>query len=79
MPDTHRSPVSESDGSKPSTKQSQYWLNRHGADQAMALLKQAITAGFSNPSHLKNDPPLGSLRSQPDFQELMRPSDRPAK
>jgi hypothetical protein len=42
------------------------------ADEAMGLLKRAVAAGYRNPSQLKNDPPLASLRSQPDFQELLR-------
>jgi hypothetical protein len=43
----------------------------------MGLLKQAIAAGYSNPSRLKRDVPLGSLRSRPEFQELLRSTARP--
>jgi serine/threonine-protein kinase len=41
------------------------------ADEAMALLKKAALAGYSNPVRIKNDPPLESLRSRADFQELI--------
>jgi eukaryotic-like serine/threonine-protein kinase len=42
------------------------------ADEAMALLKQAVAAGYANASRFQNDRPLDSLRSRPDFQELLR-------
>jgi serine/threonine-protein kinase len=45
--------------------------------EAIALLKQAAAAGFSNPSHYKNDPALVSLRSRPDFRELVQSLSRP--
>ncbi|MGO9470765.1 MAG: protein kinase domain-containing protein [Isosphaeraceae bacterium] len=52
---------------------------QHLADQAMALLKQAALAGYANPTRFRNDQPLESLRSRPDFQELLRSLAPPAK
>ena len=49
---------------------------QHLADEAMALLKQAVHAGYANPSRFKNDPAIESLRSRPDFQELLRSLSR---
>jgi eukaryotic-like serine/threonine-protein kinase len=46
------------------------------ADEAIALLKKAAAAGYANPSRFKNDSPLESLRSRPDFQDLLRSLDR---
>ena len=42
----------------------------------MALLTQAVLAGYANPSRFKNDPAIESLRSRPDFQELLRSLSR---
>ena len=47
------------------------------ADEAMALLKKAALAGYANLSRYKNDGPLESLRSRPDFQELLKSLGRP--
>jgi eukaryotic-like serine/threonine-protein kinase len=41
------------------------------ADRAMALLKQAITAGFNNAAHLKKDKDVDPLRGREDFKKLM--------
>ena len=49
------------------------------ADQAMELLKQSVAAGYANPSRFKNDSPLDSVRSRPDFQELLRSLGQPSK
>jgi serine/threonine-protein kinase len=45
---------------------------KQDADEAMALLKRAAAAGYANPTRFKTDPPLESIRSRPDFQELVR-------
>jgi hypothetical protein len=37
------------------------------AGEAVALLKQAVAAGYSNPSRYRTDAPLNSLRTRPDF------------
>ena len=42
------------------------------ADQAMELLKQSVAAGYAYTSRFKKYSPLDSLRSRPDFQDLLR-------
>jgi eukaryotic-like serine/threonine-protein kinase len=41
------------------------------ADQAMALLKQAVAKGFKDAGHMKEDTDLESLRDRADFQKLI--------
>jgi serine/threonine protein kinase len=41
------------------------------ADEAMAVLRQAVRAGFRDATHMGSDPDLDPLRSRPDFQLLM--------
>jgi hypothetical protein len=41
------------------------------ADQAMAWLKQAVTAGYKNAAHLKRDRDLDFLRDRADFTKLV--------
>jgi serine/threonine protein kinase len=41
------------------------------ADRAMALLKQAVTAGFKNVAHMREDKDLDPLRGRDDFKKLM--------
>jgi serine/threonine protein kinase len=41
------------------------------ADQAMAWLKQAVAAGYSNAAHLKQDRDLDALRGRADFLKLV--------
>jgi tetratricopeptide (TPR) repeat protein len=45
--------------------------------ESIALLKEAAKAGFSNPSHYKNDPALEPLRSRPDYQDLVQSLPQP--
>ncbi len=47
------------------------------AGEAVALLKLAVAAGYSNPSRYRTDAPLDSLRARPDFQELLNSLGRP--
>jgi tetratricopeptide (TPR) repeat protein len=42
------------------------------ADEAMAALKRAIDAGWSDAARIARDPDLESLRSRADFRELLR-------
>jgi serine/threonine-protein kinase len=51
---------------------------RRDADRAMAALRRAIAMGFRNSDALRNDPDLDSLRSRPDFQDLLMDLDFPA-
>jgi hypothetical protein len=41
------------------------------ADQAMAWLKQAVAAGYSNIENMKTDKDLDSLRERMDFRRLL--------
>ena len=41
------------------------------ADQAMSLLKQAVTNGYKDADHMKKDDDLAPLRSRKDFQDLI--------
>jgi hypothetical protein len=45
--------------------------------EAMAFLRQAVAAGYRNSSRFKTEPSLDSLRSRPDFQELVQSLSRP--
>jgi serine/threonine protein kinase/Tfp pilus assembly protein PilF len=40
-------------------------------DRAMALLQQAVKAGFSDAAHMAKDPDLDSLRGRDDFKKLL--------
>jgi hypothetical protein len=47
------------------------------ANRAMALLKQAVTAGFKDVAQMKLDEDLAALRGREDFKKLLvelRPS-----
>jgi tetratricopeptide (TPR) repeat protein len=48
------------------------------ADHAMALLKQAITAGYRNFNHMKQDGDLDVLRARREFQDLFAAPGTPA-
>ncbi len=41
------------------------------AERAMAWLKQAVSAGYKNAAHMKQDSDLDALRSRPDFRQLL--------
>jgi serine/threonine-protein kinase len=47
------------------------------ADEAIAILRQALEAGYPNPERLESDPHLASLRSREDFQELIAAFKKP--
>jgi hypothetical protein len=42
------------------------------AEEAMALLKQAVAKGYKDIDHLKNDNDLKSLREREDFKKLLK-------
>jgi serine/threonine-protein kinase len=46
-------------------------LAKKYADQAMDLLRQAVTEGYKNVDQLKKDPQLAPLRQRADFQKLL--------
>jgi len=41
-------------------------------DQALAMLRQAISNGYKDAARMGKDKDLGSLRSQPEFQKLLK-------
>jgi hypothetical protein len=41
------------------------------AEEALALLKQAVAKGFKNAAHMKQDRDLDALRARVDFQKLL--------
>jgi serine/threonine protein kinase len=41
------------------------------ADEAMALLKQAVAQGFNDADYMKKDDDLGALRERDDFKKLL--------
>ncbi|HXY33374.1 MAG TPA: serine/threonine-protein kinase [Planctomycetaceae bacterium] len=41
------------------------------ADRAMAWLKQAVSAGYKNAAHIKEDRDLDALRARDDFKQLV--------
>jgi hypothetical protein len=40
-------------------------------DAAMKLLREAVSKGWKDVSHMKKDPDLGLLRQRKDFQQLV--------
>jgi hypothetical protein len=44
---------------------------RYGA-RALALLRQAVKAGFKDAARVKRDSDLDPIRDRPDFQKLLR-------
>jgi tetratricopeptide (TPR) repeat protein len=44
---------------------------RSYADEAMAALRAAVAAGWSNAAHTARDPDLASLRERPDYRALL--------
>src|SRR5262249_2229364 len=44
---------------------------RRYADEAIATLRSAVTAGWSNAKHTANDPALASLHARADFRFLI--------
>jgi serine/threonine-protein kinase len=48
------------------------------ADEALAVLRQAASQGYSNATRFRLDPALAPLRSRPEFEELLRSLERPS-
>ena len=46
-------------------------LTKRYADQAVTLLREAMTRGYKDLEHLQKDDDLASLRKRPDFQKLL--------
>ncbi len=42
------------------------------ADRSLALLRQAITKGYKNVAHMKQDPDLKPLHGRPEFQQIVQ-------
>jgi tetratricopeptide (TPR) repeat protein len=70
-------PLAEKDGklSKPKRRE----LAKTYADQALETLRQAVARGYKNAAHLRQDPDLASLRSRPEFQQLVRDLEQAGK
>jgi len=45
-------------------------LAREQADLAMAWLRKAVTAGYKDAEHMKQDKDLDALREREDFKKL---------
>ena len=45
------------------------------ARRAIALLRQAVAAGYQDAAHMKKDPDLDSLRGRDDFEKLLKEMD----
>jgi serine/threonine-protein kinase len=50
---------------------------RAAAEEAMTVLRQAVTAGYREVAWMKSDPDLAPIRSRPDFQTLMADMEFP--
>ena len=44
----------------------------HAADGAMATLRRAVAAGYSDVAHMRTDTDLDALRQRDDFQKLIK-------
>jgi len=49
------------------------------ADQAMAMLRDAVAKGFKDAAHMKKDTDLDPLRQREDFQKLLAELEAKAK
>ena len=58
------------------TKERDSGLAETHAARAVALLRQAVAAGYKDVAHMKKDPDLDALRAQPDFQKLVEELER---
>jgi hypothetical protein len=58
-------------------------LSEQYVGRAVALLRQAQTAGYfkqkANIAHMKKDSDLRALRTRPDYRELLKELETPAK
>jgi tetratricopeptide (TPR) repeat protein len=52
-------------------------LAREEADRAMAWLKKAVAAGFTDAEHIRQDTDLDALRDREDFQKLLAAIQHP--
>jgi hypothetical protein len=50
-------------------------LSERYAARAVALLRQAVDAGYANAGHMRKDSDLDSLRRREDFRELLKKLD----
>jgi hypothetical protein len=63
-------PVPRGASGKSAAKKQEY------ADQAMALLRQAMKAGFHDAAHMRKDTDLDALRTRADFRQLLAELER---
>ena len=62
-------PLADKDAKIPEAKRKE--LAQSYADRAMALLRQAVAAGYKNAAAMKKDTNLDALRSRDDFKKLL--------
>jgi hypothetical protein len=70
-------PLALKDASLPESKRQE--LARSYADEAMALLRQAVARGWKDAAHMQQDPDLNPLRNRDDFKKLIADLEAAAK
>jgi serine/threonine-protein kinase len=69
--------LAEKDSKLPEARRKE--LARTYADQAMALLRQAVAKGYKDVAHMKKDTDLDPLRNREDFKKLIAELEAAAK
>ena len=56
----------------PDTTEDEQWREAKHIAAALATLRQAVAAGYSDFKHMATDPDLAPLRDLPEFQALIK-------